>query len=88
MKDSKKLIVITGGAGGIGQACAKAFKDQPIILTDYSQEKVDEAVAKFSKEGFDVSGIACDITDRNDIKKLTDYVAQKGRLKALVHTAG
>lgn len=88
MKDSKKLIVITGGAGGIGQACAKAFKDHSIILTDYSQEKVDEAVAKFSKEGFDVSGIACDITDKNDIKKLTDYVAQKGRLKALVHTAG
>ena len=88
MKDSKKLIVITGGAGGIGQACAKAFKDQPIFLTDYSQEKVDEALTKFSKEGFDVSGIACDITEKNDIKKLTDYVAEKGRLKALVHTAG
>lgn len=69
MKDSKKLIVITGGAGGIDQACAKAFKNHSIILTDYSKENVDEAVAKFSKEGFDVSGIACDITDKNDIKK-------------------
>lgn len=44
MNTQKKLIVITGGAGGIGQACARAFKNQPIIITDYSQDMVDEAV--------------------------------------------
>lgn len=88
MKVQKNLIVITGGAGGIGQACARAFKNQPLILTDYSQEKVDETVAKFSKEGFDVAGIACDITDKKDIDKLTQFVADKGVLKAFIHTAG
>jgi len=88
MKVQKNLIVITGGAGGIGQTCAKAFKNQPIILTDYSQDKVEETVAKFLKEGFDISGIACDITDKKDIEKLTNYVAEKGTLKALIHTAG
>lgn len=61
---SKELIVITGGTGGIGKACARAFNDQPLILTDYSQDKVDEAIVKFAEEGFDVSGIACDITDK------------------------
>lgn len=88
MKEDKKLIVITGGAGGIGQACARAFKNQPIIITDYSQDQVDETVQSFEKEGFDVAGIACDITDKNDIEKLTKFVSQKGQLKALVHTAG
>jgi NAD(P)-dependent dehydrogenase (short-subunit alcohol dehydrogenase family) len=88
MKAQKKLIVITGGAGGIGQACARVFKNQPIILTDYSQHKVDESVEQLSKEGFDVSGIACDITDKNDIDKLTKFVANKGSLKAFIHTAG
>jgi NAD(P)-dependent dehydrogenase (short-subunit alcohol dehydrogenase family) len=88
MKTEKKLIVITGGAGGIGQACARAFKNQPIIITDYSQEVVDKTVKAFLDEGFDVSGISCDITDKNDIKKLTEFVATKGSLKALIHTAG
>ncbi|WP_452221204.1 SDR family oxidoreductase [Lacinutrix salivirga] len=88
MTAQKKLIVITGGAGGIGQACARVFKNQPILLTDYSQQKVDDTVQKLSKEGFDVSGIACDITSKSDIDKLTQFVAEKGSLKAFIHTAG
>lgn len=28
MKDQKNLIVITGAAGGIGQSCARTFKNQ------------------------------------------------------------
>jgi NAD(P)-dependent dehydrogenase (short-subunit alcohol dehydrogenase family) len=88
MNTQKNLIVITGGAGGIGQACARAFKDHSIILTDYAQVQVDETVAILSKEGFDVSGIACDITDKNDIQKLTQFVADNGVLKAFIHTAG
>lgn len=88
MDVQKKYIVITGGAGGIGQACAQVFKDQPIILTDYSQDQVDKAVETLLKEGFDVSGISCDITDKKDIDKLTKFVSNKGALKALIHTAG
>lgn len=88
MSNLKNLIVITGGAGGIGQASARAFKGQPLIITDYSQEKVDETVNLLSKEGFDVSGISCDITSKKDIDSLINYVSEKGALKALIHTAG
>ncbi|MGC1633579.1 MAG: SDR family oxidoreductase, partial [Gelidibacter sp.] len=88
MDAQKKMIVITGGAGGIGQTCTNSFKDHPIIITDYSQKQVDEAIKSLKKEGFDVSGIACDITNQDDIKKLVKFVADKGALKALIHTAG
>jgi NAD(P)-dependent dehydrogenase (short-subunit alcohol dehydrogenase family) len=88
MNTQKNVIVITGGAGGIGTACAKTLKNQAIILTDYSQDAVDKAVANLKKEGFDVAGIACDITDKNDIEKLIKFVAKNGSLKALIHTAG
>ncbi|PWI31117.1 short-chain dehydrogenase [Flavobacteriaceae bacterium LYZ1037] len=88
MNIQKKAIVITGGSGGIGQACARAFKNHPLILTDYSQEKVDDTVEELIKEGFDVKGIACDITNKNDIDKLIKYVADHGSLKAMIHTAG
>lgn len=88
MDAQKKIIVITGGAGGIGQACAKSFKNQPIIITDYSQEQVDKSLAILEKEGLEVSGIACDITKKDDIERLVKFVADAGALKALIHTAG
>lgn len=88
MSAKNQSIVITGGAGGIGTACAKTFKNEPLIITDYSQEAVDKAVENLKKEGYNASGIACDITDKNDILKLKEFVAEKGSLKALVHTAG
>ena len=74
MNRAKEIIVVTGGAGGIGQACARAFKNQPIVITDYAQEMVDKTVETLSKEGFDVTGIGCDITDKRDIEKLIKYV--------------
>lgn len=88
MNKSKSLIVITGGAGGIGTACARTFKNESIVLTDYSQEAVDRAVGIFKSEGFDVTGISCDITDKKDVEKLVNFVSEQGTLKALVHTAG
>ena len=88
MKNEKQLIVITGGAGGIGTACAKTFKNEHLIITDYSQEMVDKAVEHLKKEGFSASGIACDITDKKDIEKLKKFVSDKGTFRALIHTAG
>ncbi|HTO16783.1 MAG TPA: SDR family oxidoreductase [Edaphocola sp.] len=88
MEVQKKLIVITGGTGGIGQVCVEVFKNHPIVLTDFDQERVDETVARFSKEGFDIRGIACDITKSKDIEKLTQFVQKNGSFKALIHTAG
>lgn len=82
------IIVITGGAGGIGQACAKSFKDQPIVITDYSQQMVDTSVEYLIKQGLNVSGIACDITKKDDIEKLVKFVADAGPFRALIHSAG
>ena len=88
MGTQKQLIVITGGAGGIGTACAKALKNEHLIVTDYSQELVNKAVRDLKQDGFNVSGIACDITDAKEVDSLKQFVADKGLFKALVHTAG
>ncbi|MFB9058271.1 SDR family oxidoreductase [Mariniflexile ostreae] len=88
MDVQKKIIVITGGAGGIGQTCARTFKNHSMVITDYVQEQVDSTVDELLKEGFDVTGIACDITKESDIEKLVTYVSNLGALKALIHTAG
>ncbi len=88
MNTQKQLTVITGGAGGIGTACAKAFKKEHLIITDYSQDLVDKAVRDLKQDGFMASGIVCDITDKKDVARLKQFVSDNGSFKALVHTAG
>lgn len=88
MSTQKQNIVITGGAGGIGTACARTFKNEHLIITDYSQDAVDKAVESLKKDGYNATGIACDITDKNDIAKLKQFVSDQGSLKGLIHTAG
>src|SRR5690606_18256927 len=88
MNTKKNVIVITGGSGGIGQACARVFKNNPLIITDYSQESVDKTVATLTQEGYEATGIACDITDKQDVEKLVKFTQKTGNLQALVHTAG
>lgn len=88
MNSHKEVIVITGGAGGIGQACARTFKKELLIITDFSQEIVDKTVTTLSDEGYNVKGIACDITDKRDVDKLKNFASANGELKALIHTAG
>ncbi len=88
MDSQKQVIVVTGGAGGIGSTCAKTFKNEKLIITDYSQDLVDRAVEQLKGEGYDAVGISCDITDKNDVDKLVKFTAENGSFKALVHTAG
>lgn len=88
MNKHKKVIVITGGAGGIGQACARSFKNNHLIITDYSQDAVNKVIESLNKEGYQATGIACDITDKEDVAKLVSFSSKEGELQALVHTAG
>lgn len=88
MTSPTRAIVITGGAGGIGQACARAFKGEQLIITDYAPEQVAKVVELLTAEGYNATGIACDITDKEDVDRLKDHVSKRGGLKALVHTAG
>ncbi|SEA74725.1 SDR family NAD(P)-dependent oxidoreductase [Psychroflexus halocasei] len=88
MKNSNNIVVITGGAGGIGQECARAFKKDHLIITDYAQKDVDEVVKKLNNDGYQASGIACDITNKKDVQKLVEFTADAGQLKAIIHTAG
>ncbi len=85
---NKGTILITGGAGGLGTSCAHALKDHKLVITDYSKEAVDRAVAELKGQGFDAVGLACDITDRASIHELKEFTRRQGDFKGLVHTAG
>jgi NAD(P)-dependent dehydrogenase (short-subunit alcohol dehydrogenase family) len=42
-------------------------KGAKIVVSSNTQEDTDQAADALSKEGFDVAGVRCDITDRRDI---------------------
>jgi len=87
MELKDRIAVITGGSGGIGQAMARAFLAEganAVVLADLSQEAVDAAAASIGCEG-----VACDVTDEEQISALVDSVlARHGRIDLFCSNAG
>ena len=68
-----KVVVITGGAGGIGQALARAFREE------------GDTVELLDLNG----PIACDVTDPDACRRAIDTVLERhGRIDILVNNAG
>ncbi|GJM28408.1 MAG: oxidoreductase [Cyclobacteriaceae bacterium] len=89
MNDTNNMvIVITGGAGGIGMACAKALKQYKLVITDYGQEAVNKAVKELKTAKINAIGFACDITDKTAVNRLKVFTGEQGHFKGIVHTAG
>lgn len=82
------VLFITGAARGIGFDIAKAFSEAgaKVVLSDLSQQAIDEAVAQLSG---DVSGIVCDVTKEEDIQAAIEFTVNTyGKIDILVNNAG
>lgn len=69
-----KNILVTGATGGIGHAIVTEFAkhDCTIYATGTNAQKLESLTKEFGEEKCKV--IACDLSDRNSIKELTDKV--------------
>ncbi|MCW2652722.1 MAG: short-chain dehydrogenase/reductase [Mycobacterium sp.] len=83
------VLVITGGAGAMGLACARRLANRGhLILVDLGEEQLDEARRALSAEGASVETLRCDVTSAADTAAVADRVRASGRFRCLVHTAG
>lgn len=81
------LALVTGGAQGIGYACAEALAEDGmrIILADINADGVAAAAEKLGA----VAGLTCDMGDMAQVNAMFDEIAEKhGPLSALVNNAG
>lgn len=81
------LALITGGAQGIGYACAEALKadGMRVILADINADGVAEAAKTLGA----VDALTCDMGDPAQIDAMFDAIETKhGPLSALVNNAG
>ena len=86
-----KVVVITGGASGIGASFARRFSEEGarIEICDLQQDRVDHAVGELSRAGAEVSGTVCDVTDRASVERFADDVWQRhGRVDIILNNAG
>lgn len=83
------VIVITGGGGGIGLACARLLgKRGTLLISDINPERVKNAINQLRSEGFNVEPIISDISKENEIEALVKTTSSLGRFVGIVHTAG
>ncbi len=87
-KTSKPLALITGGARGIGLACARALQADgaDVVLADIDKKGVEQAAHSL---GAGTIGIACDVSDSTQLDQLFERIeSEKGVASILVNNAG
>jgi NAD(P)-dependent dehydrogenase (short-subunit alcohol dehydrogenase family) len=85
----ENILVITGGAGGMGLACARALADRGrLLLVDVREDLLEQARKTLGAQGAVVETLRCDVTSPADVAAVADRVSELGRLRCLVHTAG
>jgi NAD(P)-dependent dehydrogenase (short-subunit alcohol dehydrogenase family) len=85
---SKRVVVITGGASGIGWAAAEAFvkRNWWVVIADKQLERANERVRERAAA---METVQLDVTSLESVEQAFAMIfARHGRLDALVNSAG
>ena len=89
---SGRSAIVTGGARGIGQACAAALAEYGVklVIADLLEKELTETVADLSARfGVPVEGVLCDVTDSAAVDQLVATAVERyGKLDIFVNSVG
>lgn len=82
-------VLITGAAGGMGSACARALGPHhpELLLTDREADRLEAGADRLRATGIECRTLVCDLTDPSSVDAIAGAVASRGGLRTLVHTA-
>ncbi|MGI9322414.1 MAG: SDR family NAD(P)-dependent oxidoreductase [Pseudomonadales bacterium] len=86
-----KVVIITGGGGGIGSRLASAFasKDAQVIVASRDMEKLNKVASAIQAQGQSCVAKVCDVTDAGQVEDMmTAAIAEFGKIDVLVNNAG
>lgn len=72
MRLKEKVCVVTGGAQGIGEACARRFAAEgaQVVVADIQDDKGEAVAASIRETGAGAVYIHCDVSKRDDCRAL------------------
>ncbi len=89
---TEKVVLITGGARGIGRAIALSLAEQGWSVTicyRSSRQQAEETIAAVAKSGVRARAERCDVSDPMAAAALAEKVEKEwGRIDALINCAG
>jgi 3-oxoacyl-[acyl-carrier protein] reductase len=91
MQSQSRVAIVTGGAGGIGEATARAIaaRGTRVAVADLRPEAAEETAARLRAEGFDVEPVSADVGSEPSVRAMVDtLLARWGRIDILVNNAG
>lgn len=88
---SNKVMIVSGGASGLGLAAAEKFarNGYDIVLIDINEEKGKRAEEKIKSVGVDAVFCLCDISDKEQVQRAAQVTKERfGRADVLINNAG
>ena len=86
-----KVVVVTGGSSGLGEATAKLLAERGarVMLGARREENLQRIVSEINNDGGEAAYRVTDVTDRGQVENLVSgAVDEFGRIDVLVNNAG
>jgi len=71
-----KIVLVTGGSGGLGRALAEAFVKHgcAVVITARNPARLQGAIATVARSGVEVLAVSCDICRRDQVRSVNEQI--------------
>jgi meso-butanediol dehydrogenase/(S,S)-butanediol dehydrogenase/diacetyl reductase len=88
---SGRVIIVTGGASGLGEGIVRRAAEEggTLVIADLDREKAEAVAASVRSAGQEAMGVAVDVAERTQVRAMVAAVTERfGAIDVLFNNAG